>query len=116
MWRRITRHHKNKLYVVDASFFCLNKKFRRNGSSQAGMEHIVRNACKRMLPINQSAEGATEKTLSCLRHFDIGLVMNAGVPCCALHRLPGNCRHYVTFQFVVFLCVFARKNISCQFV
>ena len=30
-------------------------------------------------------------------HFDISPVMDAGVPCFALHRLPMLCRHYVTF-------------------
>ena len=46
------------------------KKLRRSDSSQAGMEHVVRNACRRILPINQSAEGTTEKTLlSSLRDF-----------------------------------------------
>ena len=36
--------------------------------------------------------------LSYLRHFDFGIIhFFAGVPCFALHRLPGNCRPFRTF-------------------
>ena len=34
--------------------------------------------------------------------FNIIMVMNAGVPCFALHRLPIGCRHYVTLNFEFF--------------
>ena len=62
------------------------------------MKHAVRNPCKKSFKTNQSAEGATEKHLCrVFSTFYIILVMNAGVPCFSLHRLPGNCRHYVTF-------------------
>ena len=39
----------------------------------------------------------TTNFLSCLRHFDYGIIFFAGVPCFALHRLPGNCRPFRTF-------------------
>ena len=35
--------------------------------------------------------------LSYLRHSDYGIIFIAGVPCFALHRLPGNCRPFRTF-------------------
>ena len=46
--------------------------------------------------------------MSYLRHFYNIASFFAGVPCFALHRLPGDCRHYVTFFLKIFLrfCVF----------
>ena len=35
--------------------------------------------------------------LSYLRHSDGFIIFIAGVPCFALHRLPGNCRSFGTF-------------------
>lgn len=62
------------------------------------MKHKVRNACRNELQKNQSAEGMIEKHLCrAFGIFYIIMVVNAGVPCFSLHRLPGNCRHYVTF-------------------
>ena len=79
-------------FVFDASLQ-LSNQLRRSDSSQAGMKHAVLNACKIRLQKHQSAEGATEKYLCrAFGTFNILMVMNAGVPCYALHRLSGNCR------------------------
>ena len=74
------------------------------------MEHKVRNACKNELPKNQSAVGTTEMGF-CRAYstFYIIMVINAGVPCYALHRLPIVCRHYVTPFFELKI-----ENIECR--
>ena len=69
-----------------------------SGSSQAGDEARSAESLQNKMQRKSKRRRCDRKTpLSCLQHFYNIPVMNAGVPCFALHRLPGNCRHYVTF-------------------
>ena len=75
------------------------KKSCKDDSFQAGDEARSAESLQNKIVKNQSAEGTTEKHFCrAFGTFYIIMVMNAGVSCFALHRLPIFCRHYVTFK------------------